>query len=120
MANSLNIAIGLQIVIGSLITGLAAVTTGRQTSITTSILGAFSTIIASFLARMRGTGEPDRSKASARGFDRYVRACDAYLVDHADEPGRDPAHMERIKGFREEFEQLEGSLNAEQQGQRAT
>lgn len=37
---SLNAAIGLQIVVGALITGLAAVTTGRQTSIMTSVLGA--------------------------------------------------------------------------------
>ncbi|EJD45119.1 hypothetical protein AURDEDRAFT_114195 [Auricularia subglabra TFB-10046 SS5] len=111
---SLNAAIGLQIVVGALITGLAAVTTGRQTSIMTSVLGAFSTIIGSFLARMRGTSEPDLSKSRAKGYERFLRACEAFLVDFGDDAARE--HIDKINAFRQEFEELEGSANAEQKG----
>ncbi|KZV81069.1 hypothetical protein EXIGLDRAFT_755852, partial [Exidia glandulosa HHB12029] len=121
MGRSLNAAIGLQIVVGALITGLAAVTTGRQTSIMTSVLGALSTIIGSYLARMRGTAEPDLSKSRAKGWERFLRSCEvnadgyqAYLVDHGEEPARD--HIDRINEYRQEFEELEGSANAEQKG----
>jgi len=46
--------------------------------------GAFSTIIGSFLARMRGSAEPDLSKSRAKGFDKFVRTLEAYIVDFGD------------------------------------
>jgi len=113
---TLNSAIGLQIVIGALITGLAVVTTGHGTSIMTAILGAFTTILSAFLARMRGTGEPERSKSSAKGFERFIRTCEAYILDFGEESGREPQHFQKVNEFRQEFEDLEGSMNAEQQG----
>ena len=58
----LNIASGLQIVVGAMITALAAVTTGQQTSIATAILGGLTTVVAAYMARMRGTGEPEKTK----------------------------------------------------------
>ncbi|KAH7097770.1 hypothetical protein BKA62DRAFT_715516, partial [Auriculariales sp. MPI-PUGE-AT-0066] len=111
---ALNAAIGIQVAIGALITGLAAITTGRQTSIMTSVLGALSTMIGTFLARMRGSAEPDLSKSRAKGYDQYIRTVEQYIVDHGEELGRD--HMDRIKEFRREFEELEGTLSAEQKG----
>ena len=72
--------------------------------------GAFSTIIGSFLARMRGTSEPDLSKSRAKGYERFLRACEAFVVDSGDEPARE--HIDRINAFRQEFEELEGSANA--------
>ncbi|KZS87871.1 hypothetical protein SISNIDRAFT_446507 [Sistotremastrum niveocremeum HHB9708] len=58
----INIAIGLQVALGALITGLAAVTTGRSTTVITAILGGSSTLTASFLAKAKGSGEPENSR----------------------------------------------------------
>jgi hypothetical protein len=62
----INIALGLQVLIGALITGIAAAASPKTAQISTSILGGFSTVIASFLARMRGSGEPEESKSRAK------------------------------------------------------
>ncbi|KDQ12359.1 hypothetical protein BOTBODRAFT_67551 [Botryobasidium botryosum FD-172 SS1] len=104
---ALNIAIGLQVVIGALITGLAAVTTGRNTSIMTSILGAFSTIIASFLARARGTNEPERSKAHSNNLQKYIRDLEAFILDFGRESGEE--YDQKIAEFRDTFEELENT-----------
>ena len=69
---ALNIAIALQIVLGALITSLAAISFSRASQISTSLLGALTTIVASFLARLRGSGEPDLSRARARELE-HVR-----------------------------------------------
>ncbi|KDQ12876.1 hypothetical protein BOTBODRAFT_176020 [Botryobasidium botryosum FD-172 SS1] len=104
---ALNIAIGLQVVIGSLITGLSAVTSGRSTSIMVSVLGALSTMVASFLARARGTNEPERSKAHGNTLQEFVREVEAFVLDFGNELGSefDP----KVREFRERFEELQGS-----------
>ncbi|KDQ12357.1 hypothetical protein BOTBODRAFT_67549 [Botryobasidium botryosum FD-172 SS1] len=104
---ALNIAIGLQVVIGALITGLSAVTTGRNTSIMTSVLGAFSTIIASFLARARGTNEPERSRANSNGLEKYIRDLRAFLLDFGHESGEE--YDQDVRKFREALEELQNT-----------
>jgi len=108
---ALNIAIGLQVVIGALITGLAAVTSGKQTSIMTSILGGFSTIVASYLARARGSNEPELSIARVKDLEQFLRECEAFQMDHGHKVGHD--HDARIDGFRGRFEELLGNGNGE-------
>jgi len=104
---ALNIAIGLQVVIGSLITGLSAVTSGRSTSIMVSVLGALSAMVASFLARARGTNEPERSKAHGNTLQEFVREVEAFVLDFGNELG--PEFDPKVREFRERFEELQGS-----------
>ncbi|KZS86756.1 hypothetical protein SISNIDRAFT_393735, partial [Sistotremastrum niveocremeum HHB9708] len=77
-----NLAIGLQVVIGALITGLAAVTVGRSTSVITAILGGCSTIIASFLAKAKGSGEPEISRDKSHELAKLVREMEVFILDH--------------------------------------
>jgi hypothetical protein len=78
---ALNIAIGLQVVVGALTTGLSVVTSGKQTQIMTAILGGIATIIAAFLARARGSGEPERSSMRARDLEQFVREAESFVMD---------------------------------------
>ncbi|KAJ7736779.1 hypothetical protein DFH07DRAFT_966761 [Mycena maculata] len=75
------IAIGMQVVLGALTTGLSAVTSGRQTSIATAILGGFATIVASYLARARGSHEPELSITRCKDSEHYIRECEIFILD---------------------------------------
>jgi len=108
---ALNIAIGLQVVISALITGLSAVTTGRHTSIMTSILGGLGTIVASYLARARGSNEPELSNARMKDLQKFIRECDAFVQDHGFSHGGE--FDLRIDGLRREYEQLLGNGSGE-------
>lgn len=78
---ALNIAIGLQVILGALTTGLSVVTSGKQTQIMTAILGGLATIVASFLARARGSGEPERSMMRTRDLEQFVREAQGFVMD---------------------------------------
>ncbi|KAJ7673465.1 hypothetical protein B0H17DRAFT_1083090 [Mycena rosella] len=108
---ALNIAIGLQVVLGALTTGLSAVTTGRQTSVVTSILGGFSTIVASYLARARGSNEPELSIARSKDLDQYIRECETFVLDFGHITGDE--HDARLNVLRHRFEDLLGNANGE-------
>ncbi|KAF8804053.1 hypothetical protein BYT27DRAFT_7194771 [Phlegmacium glaucopus] len=107
----LNAAIGLQVVLGSLTTGLSVVTTGRQTSIMTAILGGLATVVASYLARMRGSNEPELSNTRVKDLDQFVRECEAFKMDHGHMLGKD--YNRELENFRHRFEDLLGNVNGE-------
>lgn len=67
---AINIALGLQVLVGALITGVAAAASPKGARISTTILGGTSTLVASFLARVRGSGEPEISKERARDLEK--------------------------------------------------
>ncbi|KAL4244780.1 hypothetical protein ABKN59_009388 [Abortiporus biennis] len=75
----LNIAIGAQVILGALTTGIAAATTGKHTQIATSILGGLSTLAASYLAKSRGSGEPEASIARCKDLEHFVHGIGAGL-----------------------------------------
>jgi hypothetical protein len=75
-------AIAAQVIFGSLTTGLSAALTGRQVSNTTAALGALSTIAATYLARARGTNEPDASISRTNDLDYFIRECQAFQLDY--------------------------------------
>ena len=81
-SRALNIAIGAQIILGAIITVIAAATTGRRTSIATSILGGLSTLAASYLARSRGSREPETSLRKCNYLEQFIRDCESFLLDH--------------------------------------
>ncbi|KAJ7764752.1 hypothetical protein B0H16DRAFT_428135 [Mycena metata] len=108
---ALNIAIGLQVLLGALTTGLSAVTSGRQTSITVSILGGLSTVVASYLARARGSNEPELSIARCKDLDQYIRECEIFILDHGYSTGNE--HDSQLNTLRDRFEELLGNGNGE-------
>ncbi|KAJ7463921.1 hypothetical protein B0H11DRAFT_83693 [Mycena galericulata] len=110
-AYALNAAIGMQVVLGSLTTGLSAATSGRQTSLTIAVLGGLSTVVASYLARARGSNEPELSIARCKDLDQYIRECETFMMDlgHL----TDNEHDQRLNKLRERFEELLGNGNGE-------
>ncbi|KAF5347805.1 hypothetical protein D9756_010274 [Leucocoprinus leucothites] len=111
---ALNIAIGLQVVLGAMTTGLSVVTTGRQTSIMTAILGGFATIVASFLARARGSHEPELSITRAKDLEQFIRECEAFKMDYGLFRGsQNPEQSAKVETFRDRFEDLLGNASGE-------
>ncbi|KAI0631656.1 hypothetical protein C8Q77DRAFT_1035471, partial [Trametes polyzona] len=104
---ALNCAIGAQVVLGALTTGVAAATTGRQTSIATSVLGGMSTLAASYLAKARGSGEPEVSSIRCRDLDGFIRDCKAFMLDKGYMLG--PEYDARIERYRRRFEEIMGN-----------
>ncbi|KDQ57957.1 hypothetical protein JAAARDRAFT_252868 [Jaapia argillacea MUCL 33604] len=83
----LNCAIGAQVLLGALVTSVSAATTGRQTSIATAVLGGMTTLVASYLAKMRGSSEPDLSITRTKDLDAFIREVDGFVLDHGSETG---------------------------------
>ncbi|KAI0085259.1 hypothetical protein BDY19DRAFT_896981, partial [Irpex rosettiformis] len=106
---SLNVAIGAQVILGALTTGVAAATTGRQTSIATSILGGLSTLAASYLAKARGSGEPEASSLRCKDLENFVRDLQNLRLDRGYLSGNE--HDEIVQNFRDRFEEIMGNNN---------
>lgn len=121
---ALNIAIGLQVLISALITGLSAVAKNVrhyqfhhiffalslvQPQVMTSVLGGAGTVVASYLARARGSNEPELSISRVKDLQRYIRECEAFVQDHGFETGHD--YDDRIDRLREDYEHLLGNGN---------
>jgi len=108
---ALNVAIGLQVFLGALTTGLASATTGRKAQIMTSILGGLATLVASYLARARGSNEPELSIARCKDLDQFLREANAFSKDHGYEQG--PRFDDEVNRLRKRFEELLGNANSE-------
>jgi hypothetical protein len=112
---ALNIAIGLQVLLGALTTGLAAaVTSGKQAQISTAILGGLATMVASYMARARGSGEPELSITRVKDLEQLLRECRAFQMDHAHEYGTPENGLgDQLEELRRRFEELLGNANGE-------
>ncbi|KAJ3746025.1 hypothetical protein DFH05DRAFT_1483439 [Lentinula detonsa] len=108
---ALNVAIGLQVLLGALTTAISAATSGRQTSIAVSVLGGLSTLVASYLARARGSNEPELSTIRVKDLDEFIRECKAFEMDFGHLTG--DTCDERLQKFRSRFEELLGNANGE-------
>ena len=78
-----------------------------QAGITTAILGGVTTIIASYLARMRGSREPELSLARAKDLDHFIRDAEAFQLDFGHIT--DGSKNAELDDFRRRFEQLLGN-----------
>ncbi|TDL20031.1 hypothetical protein BD410DRAFT_791409 [Rickenella mellea] len=107
---ALNLALGLQVTINALITGLSAVTTGRHTQVMTAILGGIGTVVSSYLAKARGSDELEVSLSRADNLETFARQCEAFVLDHGYEMH---GHDEKVKYFRKYFEELLGTGTGE-------
>ncbi|EIN04205.1 hypothetical protein PUNSTDRAFT_108690 [Punctularia strigosozonata HHB-11173 SS5] len=107
---ALNVAIGMQVLLGALTTGLAAATRGRSTSIVVAIFGGASTCVATYLARARGTGEPENSKIRVRLLDHFIRDCDHIIFDEGYHVGHIRDHYDdRLDELRRRLEEILGN-----------
>ncbi|KAF8910442.1 hypothetical protein CPB84DRAFT_1842464 [Gymnopilus junonius] len=107
---ALNTAICLQVLFGSLTTGLsAAATVGKSAAVQTTILGGLSTLVTSYLAHARGSIEPQLSNLRIKDLDQFIRECKAFSMDH----GRDTMGKsdDELKAKRKRFEELLGNAS---------
>ncbi|PCH34674.1 hypothetical protein WOLCODRAFT_78520 [Wolfiporia cocos MD-104 SS10] len=104
---ALNACIGAQVVFGAITTGVAAASTsGHQTSIAVAVLGGMSTLAASYLARARGSGEPERSAIRVKELEHFKRECDAYILDNGHHIG--PEYDSAVMRYRRRLEEILG------------
>lgn len=93
-------------------TGIAAGTTGRHTSIATSVLGGMSMLTASYLAKARGSGEPEFSTTRVKNLENFVREAEAWILDngHRVSAGeKDGVELDRaVTRFRRGLEDIVG------------
>jgi len=74
----LNIAVGLQVLLGALVTGLASTIKPSKVGATSTALGSLATLTAAYLARMRGSQEPELSTKRRDLLDFYIRDCKVF------------------------------------------
>ncbi|KAJ8519200.1 hypothetical protein ONZ45_g3826 [Pleurotus djamor] len=110
---ALNAAIGMQVLLGALVTAVSAATVGRQTSIATSVLGGMATLVASYLARARGSNEPELSITRVKDLEHFQRECDAFIMDHGHKTEEEGPLADRLSGLRSRFEDLLGNASGE-------
>jgi hypothetical protein len=72
-------------------------------------IGGLATIVASYLARMRGSNEPELSNTRLKDLEQFVRECEAFKLDHGHMPGN--KHDHELDNFRQRFEELLGNKN---------
>ncbi|KAF9011673.1 hypothetical protein BDZ89DRAFT_1077547 [Hymenopellis radicata] len=101
---ALNIAIGLQVMLGALTTGISAATSGKSVS-------GISTMVASYLARARGSNEPELSITRVKDLEQFIRECQAFQMDHGHCAGNE--FDSDLELLRRRFEELLGNANGE-------
>ncbi|KAJ7207889.1 hypothetical protein GGX14DRAFT_454718 [Mycena pura] len=108
---ALNAAIGSQVVLGAFTTGLSVSLSGKQGSVATAVLGGLSTIVASYLARQRGSKEPELSTMRCKDLDQFLRECDIFVLDYGHLTSME--HDSKLEKLRTRFEELLGNANGE-------
>ena len=123
----LNAAIGMQVILGALVTGLSAAVkptrvslcispsflllllTWSKVGVTTSALGGLSTLVASYLARMRGSNEPELSITRTKDLEQFIRQCNAFQMDRGHITGNE--EDDTLNELRRKFEELLGNAS---------
>lgn len=71
--------------------------------------GALNTVISSFLVRVRGTREPERSITHSQNLEKFIREVQAFILDEG--YSRDRKWDEKVKHFRVEFDKLQTAVH---------
>ena len=66
-------------------------------------------MVASYLARARGSNEPELSITRTKDLEQFIRECQAFKLDHGHTIGNQ--FDEQLIGFRRRFEELLGNAN---------
>ncbi|KAJ7221300.1 hypothetical protein GGX14DRAFT_319176, partial [Mycena pura] len=72
-------------------------------------IGGFSTLVASYLARTRGSKEPELSTMRCKDLDQFLRECDIFVLDYGHLTGDE--HDSKLESLRTRFEELLGNAN---------
>ncbi|KIJ19699.1 hypothetical protein PAXINDRAFT_69621, partial [Paxillus involutus ATCC 200175] len=74
--------------------------------------GGLSTMVASYLARARGSNEPELSITRVKDLEQFLRESKAFQMDHAHEYGSHANGLDgRLEDLRRRFEELLGNAN---------
>lgn len=74
--------------------------------------GGIATLIASYLARARGSHEPELSTARLKDLEQFIRDSEIFQLDHGHSIGSTkPEQEKRLNELRERFEELLGNGN---------
>lgn len=65
--------------------------------------------MASYLARARGSNEPELSIARVKDLEQFIRECEAFKMDHGHDAGGE--YDADLLHFRKRFEELLGNAN---------
>ncbi|KIY62362.1 hypothetical protein CYLTODRAFT_426986 [Cylindrobasidium torrendii FP15055 ss-10] len=103
-AFALNLAIGLQVLLSALTTGLSASLNGRATSIGLCVIGGIATLVASYLAKVRGSNEPEFSKGREKELAQFIREARAFQLDHGHSTTTE--FDDRLEKFRTRLEHI--------------
>lgn len=76
----------------------------------TAVLGGMSTVVASYLARTRGSNEPQLSITRVKDLEAFIRECDAFIMDHG-HLIKDSMQEKELEALRRKFEELLGNAN---------
>lgn len=78
----------------------------------TAVLGGMSTVVASYLARTRGTNEPELSITRVKDLEKFIRECDAFIMDYGHLTGDSDGELNKeLDRLRKRFEDLLGNAN---------
>lgn len=72
----------------------------------TAILGGISTILASYIARVRGSGDPEKSLLRAKDLEQFIREAELFQMDFGFSRGDE--HNEMLLSFRTRLEEILG------------
>lgn len=76
------------------------------------VKGGLSTLAASYLARARGSGEPELSTSRVKDLEQFLRECMAFQIDHAHQYGTPENGLNvQLDDLRRKFEELLGNAN---------
>lgn len=74
--------------------------------------GGLATIVASYLARARGSQEPELSITRVKDLEQFIRECEAFKLDHGHLLGSsNPQQEARLAELRDKYEELLGNGN---------
>jgi SMODS and SLOG-associating 2TM effector domain len=74
-----------------------------------SYIGALATLVASYLARARGSNEPELSITRTKDLEQFIRECRSFILDYGHVSGHE--YDSELIGFRRRFEELLGNAN---------
>ena len=73
-------------------------------------IGALATLVASYLARARGSNEPELSITRTKDLDQFIRECQSFQMDFGHFYGNEYYDSE-LDRLRRRFEELLGNAN---------
>ena len=76
--------------------------THMQIRISVSVLGSLATLVASYLARTRGSSEPETSLLRKQALNNFIRRLRSFILDFGWQDGHDQV----VENFRNELERL--------------